>query len=216
MTTKNPRAKFIHPGSTPPVGWVYELEHEGNKYFFQSPMWLGLKDQLRNWYSAKELEWPGDAEMRARVEHHICQLVPKGFCAGGPNRPKVSFLSASAIRDATRLFMTSLFRGKGNLVPQEEADRRAKICANCPLNLHGICTSCMGNEFQDIFRWLIARGRRTPYDSVLDTCSVCGCLLKAKVHIPIEELSKLKKHTYPKNCWLHDTPCHVDSKELEE
>lgn len=211
-----PRAKFIHPSSTPPIGWVYELEHDGQKYTFQSPMRLGLMQQLRDWYRAKELDWPGDEEMKQRVEDYICQLVPKGFCTGGPDQPTVPFLSVSAIRDATRLFMNRLFRGEDILVPQEEADRRAKICANCPRNLHGICTSCMGNEFQDIFRWLVARNRKTPYDSVLDTCQVCGCLLKAKTHVSIEELSKLEKRTYPSNCWLHNTPCHVDSKVGEQ
>ena len=210
MTTS--RASFIHPSSTPPIGWVYEIEHEGNKYNFQSPMRLGLMQQLRQWYAAKGLEWPGDEEMKQRVEHYICQLVPKGFCKGGPDSPRVPFLSVAAIRDATRLFMSSIFKGSGALVPQEEANRRAKICANCPKNLHGICTSCASNEFQDIFRWFVAKGRKTPYDSVLDTCSVCGCLLKAKVHIAIEDLEKLQKHSYPSNCWLHNTACHVDSK----
>jgi len=209
------RPRFLHPSSSPPIGWVYELEHEGAKYRFQSPMRIDLMDQLRKWYSSKKLEWPGDSEMRKRVEEYICQLVPKGFCVGGPDKPRVPFLSAASIRDATRLFLSRVFKGKGMLVPPEEANRRAIICGNCPSNLHGICTSCAANEFQDIFRWFIQQGRSTPYDSILDTCHVCGCLLKAKVHMTIEELSQLEKHTYPPNCWLHNTPCHVESKNGE-
>lgn len=208
------RPKFVHPRSTPPIGWVYEVDHEGVLYTFQSPMRLGLMQQLRQWYADKKLEWPGDREMTARVEAFVCERVPGNFCKGGSRTQKVPFLSTSSIRDVTRLFLSRLFKGKDIFVPDEEAARRAKICANCPKNLHGICTSCMGNEFQDIFRWLLARGRSTAYDSVLDTCSVCGCLLKAKVHVTTKELSNLEPHTYPKNCWLYNTACHREASEM--
>jgi len=207
-----PRAKFRRGGLTPPVGWMFEIEHEGETVMFQAPMYLGLVDQLRHWYAAKKIDWPGDAEIRARVEHYICQRVP-GFCEGGPDTPRVPFLSAASIRDATRLIFTRLYRGEGMLVDQKEADRRAKICANCDRNAHGICTSCMGNEFQDIFRWLISRNRSTPYDSVLDTCTVCGCLLRAKPHVSIEELARLEPHAYPAHCWLAGTACDKPKKE---
>jgi len=206
-----PRARFAHPSSAPPTGWVYEITLDGTKYMFQSPMRLGLMQQLRQWYENKGLEWPGDPEMKARVEDYICQLTPNSFCIGGPKNPRIPFLSTHAIRDATRLFLARAFKGKGILVPPAEAERRAKICASCPSNLHGICTSCAGNEFQDIFRWFIQQGRTTSYDSVLDTCAVCGCLLKAKAHVSIAELATLEKHKYPENCWLHKTECHVDS-----
>lgn len=202
------RARFINGGSSPPVGWVYEIKHDGQTYVFQSAMRLGLMQQLRDWHASKGLAWPGDAEMKARVEDYICQLSPKGFCKGGPDQPRVPFLSVNSIRDMTRLILNRTFRGDAVLVPSEEAERRARICANCPQNLHGICTSCLGNEFQDVFRWLIARRRETKLDSVLDTCGVCGCLLRAKVHVSLDELAKMDKKTYPENCWLYNTESH--------
>lgn len=200
------RARFISHGTTPPVGWIYSIVHDGTRYQFQSPMKHGLMRQLRDWYRSKELEWPGDEEMSARIEHHICQYCPKGFCSGGPDRPRVPYLSMSGIRDGTRLILNRLFNRKDFMVPQEEAERRAVVCANCPNNLHGICTGCVGNEFMDIFGWFLRQGRKTQLDSVLDTCSVCGCLLKAKVHVSNETLFELSKHHYPPNCWLHGTP----------
>jgi hypothetical protein len=207
-----PRAKFRRGGMTPPTGWIFEVEHEGQTHMFQSPMYLGLVDQLRHWYAAKQVDWPGDVEIRARVEHYICQRVP-GFCEGGPDTPRFPFLSAASIRDATRLIFTRLYRGEGMLVDQKEADRRARICANCPMNLHGICSSCAGNEFQDIFRWLLVRGKKTAFDSVLDTCGVCGCIAKAKLWVGIEELARLEPHEYPGNCWLSGTACDKSKKE---
>jgi len=196
------RATFVQSNSSPPTGWVYEEKLDGKSYMFQSSMRLGLMSQLRQWYHDKKMEWPGDIEMRARVEEFICNRVPAGFCKGG-NAPAIPFLSTSRIRDVTRLMLNRAFRGDAAvLVPPEEADRRAKICANCPNNLHGICTSCAGNEFQDILRWLIAGRRTTQYDSYLDTCAVCGCLIRAKLWVKTSELAKTEKQKYPKNCWL--------------
>jgi len=205
------RMSFAHPGSVPPIGYMYEETLEGEVFSFQASTKTDMVRVIREWYTAKQLEWPGDKEMSARVEHFICERIPDGFCKGKGGKKGFLF-STPRIRDATRLFMKRLMHRKGMLVPPEEADRRAKICANCPANMHGICTSCAGNEFQDIFRWFIQQGRTTPYDRVLDTCTVCGCLLKAKVHVDIEHLAQLQPHTYPENCWLFNTPCHVPAK----
>lgn len=210
--TEPQRARFMYRGTVPPIGWVYEIEHEGETFRFQAPMQIGLMTQLKRWYADKKLEWPGEPEMRARIEHFICQRLPKGFCVGGPDQPAVPYLSVSKIRDGTRLLMGRLFRGKDFLVKQEEADRRAKICANCPEDLRGICSSCMSNEFFDIFGWMLRANRKTPYDSALEVCAVCGCLLTAKVHISNETLFALSKHKYPPNCWLAGTPADLTTK----
>lgn len=206
------RAIFISKGTTPPVGWVYEIEYEGESFTFQAPMRQGLMQQLFAWYRAKEMEWPGDTEMSARVEHYICQLCPKGFCRGGPNEPAVPFLSISSIRSATRLLYERMFKGDDIFVDQKETDRRAQICANCPKNLHGICTGCAGNQFQDMFQEIMRKGRKSQYDNALDTCAVCGCLLRVKVLIKQEVLDKLPKHTYPDNCWIAGTAAHQERK----
>lgn len=207
------RASFISKGTTPPIGWVYEIKHEGETFTFQAPMYLGLEKQLRAWHKSKELEWPGDSEMRARIEHYICQYLPKGFCKGGPDQPVVPFLSIRMIRDATRLIVDRLFRREEMMVPQEEANRRAKTCANCVKNVHGICVSCAGSELMGLFVWFLRQGRKTPYDQVLDVCTVCGCALRAKVHVALVTLEKLSKHTYPPNCFLYGTAAHVPAKD---
>lgn len=211
--SEKPRARFISRSTTPPIGWVYEIEHEGSKFTFQSPMQLGLMTQIKKWYSSKGLEWPGDPEMRARIEHYICQRLPKGFCIGGPDEPAVPYLSVGMIRDGTKLLLRKLFSRQEFLVDQSVADRRAKICANCPQNLRNICTSCMGNEFFDIFGWFLRAGRKTPYDAAIEVCAVCGCILTAKVHVSDDTLFTLSKHAYPDNCWLARTPADITKRE---
>ena len=70
----------------------------------------------------------------------------------------------------------------------------------------------MGNEFFDIFGWLLRANRKTPYDAALEVCAVCGCLLTAKVHISNDTLFELSKHTYPENCFMFGTPAHIPKK----
>ena len=213
MTDAKPRARFAQRGTVPPVGWIYELVHEDVKYRFQSPMHLGLMQQLKQWHIAHKVDWPGDEEMQARVEHYICQRLPKGFCVGGPDRPVVPYLSRAMIRDGTRLLLGRIFSRKEFLVAPATAEKRAKICANCRSNMHGICTSCIGNEFFDIFGWFIRAGKKTPYDQALDVCVECGCLLRAKVWVSDATLFELSKHAYPENCWLFGTPACLPAKK---
>ena len=210
------RPEFINHGTTPPCGWIYSISHEGARYAFQSSMRSGLLGKLKAWYSAKALPWPGDDEMVARIEAFICRRLPKGFCKGGYGTAAKIF-SAKGIRDATRGFAYKALRHPDQyLVSMAEAERRAKVCASCKGNLHGICTSCAGNEFMDLFAMYERAGRTTPYDSVLDTCEACGCLIKTKVHISMELLALTKKHRYPKNCWLSGTPaCLPEDTEHE-
>lgn len=210
------RARFIYRGTTPAIGWIYEIEHEGETFKFQAAMYAELVRQLRAWHLAKKVEWPGDAEMLARVEHYICMRSPKGFCKGGEGYVPARILSSKGIRDATRGFAYKAIRNPDLLVPMDEAERRAKTCANCKMNLHGICTSCAGNEFMDIFAMYERAGRTTPYDSVLDTCDACSCLLKVKVHISIDLLALTPKYRYPDNCWLSGTPADLPKATADE
>ena len=215
MAKERKRGKFRHPGRVPPIGYVYEIKYQDTSFSFQAPTRLGILQKIRAWYVSKDLTWPGDKEMESRLEDYICSVLPPGFCKDTSSKG-VPYLSVQKIRDATHLFVSRLTRGKAALVSPEVANNRARICANCPKNMHGICTSCAGNEFMDIFSWFVRNGRRTFVDQHLDTCSVCGCLLKAKVHVATEELEKLEPHTYPDNCWLRDTKCHVDATPAEK
>lgn len=202
------RARFASRGTTPPIGYVFAIEHGGEVFRFQAPMRDGILKKLRAWHADKGLEWPGEAEMESRLEHYICQLIPAGFCKNMAPGAGVPFFSSARIREQTRLFANKAIRHPELRVPREEANRRARICAACPNNMHGICTSCAGNEFQDIFAMFKSAGCTTDYDQVLDTCTACGCLLKTKVHVSIDLLSKLEQHEYPGNCWLHGTAAH--------
>jgi hypothetical protein len=82
--------------------------------------------------------------------------------------------------------MASLMMGEDPFVTQEEADRRAAICASCEFNadLGFSCGACADRLFQmlgQIFR----APRKTPYDIHLGGCAICSCALKVAVWVPL-------------------------------
>lgn len=73
----------------------------------------------------------------------------------------------------------------GKFVPQEEAEERAAICRNCPLNVPESwgCGSC-SQRIHDLAQEVLGE-RKTALDSELGYCGICSCLLKASVHYPL-------------------------------
>lgn len=67
--------------------------------------------------------------------------------------------------------------GANNEIPASEADRRASICANCPLNVDyigGACAPCIESLDRLAFVW--RRQRTTPDDAKLKGCRATGQL----------------------------------------
>lgn len=89
----------------------------------------------------------------------------------------------------------------GELVEQDEADRRAQICLKCPSNVP--IRGCMGCSGLIPKLLKLTKGASTEYDKELKGCGVCGCQLKAKVHLPTE-LSEDDDLEFPAHCWLSD------------
>jgi hypothetical protein len=92
--------------------------------------------------------------------------------------------------------------GGRKLVEQDEAERRAAICATCPKNvdLHIACPSCVKLDA------LIAEtkgDRATSLDASLRNCEVCRCFLPTKVWYPTEAIAK-KGLSFPEWCWSKD------------
>ena len=101
------------------------------------------------------------------------------------------------------LFARARLSGKLFFAPPHEAEQRAKICSTCPLNNKSQCSVCGG--LLALVRKLVGR-RETSYDSLLGVCSLCGCLLRAKVHVSAEVLRMTPTvpaaEDVPEQCWL--------------
>lgn len=117
------------------------------------------------------------------------------------------------LKDIVRGTMTvAAFKASGEeIVPPEEAERRADICANyngfgCRYNVayrSGCGVDC--SELTDAVVAVVG-GKTTSHDGRLKACAVCKCALKAKVWLPQDALQRFEsaelQASYPDYCWL--------------
>lgn len=85
-------------------------------------------------------------------------------------------------------------------IPQEEAERRASICAGCPLNVGmtgcGVCRVALQGIRVAVL------DAHTSQDEKLNACGVCGCDNKLQVHAPLAALRPSGSPlAYPNWCW---------------
>jgi len=146
---------------------------------------------------ANGLEGPTSEAM----EEQLCHTLPPGWCnSDDPRmvRPATN-LSWDDVSGALKTFGAWLMGG-AKTVEQSEADRRALICTRCYLNVQvGGCSGC-----QQLIAEVLGK-KQTKYDFALRACGVCKCVLRAKVHFPIDILSKENQELqdlYPEFCWL--------------
>lgn len=131
---------------------------------------------------------------------------PKARAKGGPSPAGV----VAGARTLVDMF------GEDGPVNREQAEKRAKVCAACPLNEQGDWTRFFTVPAANVARQMVAlvkmENLETTKDSELNVCVACGCPLKTKVwarighimaHMPKEDF----EDTVPE-CWIR--------KEAEE
>jgi hypothetical protein len=205
---------------TPPGGWVYYQPQTGwhmpnpVSVTFSQAVSLIIKHRLANGaISAKNslstnqtvVEEELDTYTRLRLG---IPAVPKTI----PLRSLPSLVAGAAAgvkraAQGTGVIIDWLTSG-GAPVDQATADKRAKICVECPKNVEGSWYTVAPAEL--IRNTLSARSElklQTPYDESLKSCDVCKCLLRLKAWVP---LHFIKDHTpanvmaeFPPNCWIN-------------
>ncbi len=93
----------------------------------------------------------------------------------------------------------------GQLVDQEEANRRAAICATCPKNADKIvefCVSCSTRSLVGHINQFLT-SRHTPNDPMLKTCQICSCDLRMKCWCPKDAMDEPElREKWPDHCWM--------------
>lgn len=188
--------------TTPPGGWIYTQPESGFTVRALTP--VDLKSQIYQHRRANGFDLaPGWWE---EVQLELCSdpEIEKTFC----REPGVKAHEERRIRitDLLQFFRTVrawVVKHGFHKAPDEEIERRAGICASCPLNasVKG-CSGCQG-----VLRWLgefLGRDAKVPREKDLENCRVCGCVLKLKVCLPSELLDEVinPDHEYPDHCWL--------------
>ena len=182
---------------TPPDGYRYVHPETGHQTkAIDVTTWF---QEARNHLQGNNLPIPQDLE--AKMEDQLCNTIPPEWCDQvDPNKPYVSTsFSWSDVKAGVDVFISWL-TGGAKLVPQDEADRRARICSGCYLNVNVEgCATC--HKAASLLTW----AQKTQYDDNLKACAVCHCLNKAQVHFPIDALESsddsARQAMYPSFCW---------------
>lgn len=199
--------EFQRPDSVPPGGvYFYELSvGEGSAPIrFESHKTVDdLVWQIESYCYLNKVEVPGF--LKAKVVEFMCDNLPPGFCRHSSNSAALP-LTLTQVKEFTNvLFRRALSSSASFFTTKQEAEKRASVCSTCPLNDRSRCTVCGG--LLSLVRKLVGR-KETSYDPVLGTCSLCGCLLRVKVHVSSEALKastkKPSEEKIPDFCWLHE------------
>jgi hypothetical protein len=195
------RLHIVNKEMCAPGGWRYRQPETG--YVMQSIVWEELVRRVASHRVANGIAVAPGWEVR--LEHDVCEQAQHGgrVCqyttdATAANRP----VNRSDVLNFLRVAANWL--PNREWVPQEEADRRAGICAKCPLNIKADgCASCR-NLVGEVVEFLGAR--TTSHDRELEACGVCGCSNKAQVHIPMTALAKgvSADMAFPEWCWKRE------------
>lgn len=170
-----------------------------------------LYDKVQSHYQDNNLALPDN--WKELVVDQLCQRLPAGWCMykdGEPSKGITNILSFDNIKKGvaslTQLTLDAV-KGEDPFVGQDEANRRAEICARCHLNMNA--SFCMGCGGARIILDMVAKvkgERKTPLDNMLQNCGVCGCRNDAIVHVKKNILLKGESedttNKRPKWCWL--------------
>ncbi len=146
---------------------------------------------------------PVPPDFESKMESQLCDQLPPGWCNRAPDEGWVNTrFSWQDIANGMKAFGDLMFGGF-QFVPQEEADRRARICATCYLNqpVPG-CSTC--RKITEFIHGDVAN-QKTEWDHKLQACSICHCALQVAVHYPMDALEKVSNPAhqalYPPHCW---------------
>ncbi len=161
--------------------------------------------------------------LTAEIEDWICRRMKpraqKKLCDDGTQYSEgVHWTSVMDFLKANVAFIAS---GREQTT-QEEAERRASICADCPAKASvtgcGVCQRAI-----DEYRDRVVGAQPTSRDADLTACGVCKCDLKTIVHFPLEALRAKGDHDFPDWCWQkrggineRDTPPSQQSETTTE
>lgn len=156
---------------------------------------------------------PIGSQFEQQIQDQICRGLDGAWCrddSGIPIRPASGWLfDIQSVIQGTLSLGRFLIKDKRAKVEPAEAERRASICVGCPFNSDPTgCNNCSLNALKEAAN-LIVGGAATRYDGQLKSCKVCGCSLRAKIHLPLDTLltflTKQQLTELPSHCWLLET-----------
>jgi len=202
--------KLKNPQQVPPGKFNFVVPENG--YKIGEIMSLNeLFDKVKVHYDANGIPLPSD--WKDRVEDQMCRKLSSGWCtytdgnAGEGFQPDLS--AEKILKGIKSISAMALSAAKGEevFVSQDEANKRAEICARCYYNMSSnFCAGCgIGQSITSLVA-KVKGGRSTPLDNSLQSCGVCGCKNEAIVHVNRNLLLTGEKNETtarrPDWCWV--------------
>ena len=191
------------PKTTPPDGYVYtQPETQTRMEEIDSLEVLAQTVAAHRRYKGLERATPEEAWLD--IQRQICASMPPGVCHAEPGEDyhPLNDQSRRLTLDKIQSFSLAIFewvRTGGDLVDEEESQRRAKICLGCPYNKAPASCSCSP-------LWLLIKSivpKKRQIDN-LHVCGICGCVNSVAVLMPltvIKESLRGRELEYPAHCW---------------
>lgn len=129
--------------------------------------------------------FPIGLEFEQEMEQLACKFYPQECTNIDEDRIRPRNLGLHDVIVGTTVMAKFVVSGM-KVVPQEEAERRASICVNCPYNTrfakpcNGVCA-----ELANLVKSIVGQVG-TSKDASLHACNLCGCFLPAAVYLPLE------------------------------
>lgn len=190
--------KIKEKNTTPPGGWRF-LEMR-SKMWHRSHSFQGLVQKVIQHREVNGYP-PGNPE--AEVEEFICDIEP-GSCTKGLSKPPARAIKIQDVLRFTKTMAQHVWQG-GELVSQEEANRRAEICASCVYNVPTDgCEGCHNPGISKAIKDMLGV-KTTEHTDSLQTCWWCGCFNKVQIWFHINVLRKALEpeiqKDLPNHCW---------------
>jgi hypothetical protein len=178
----------------------FSYVHFETGYTSKASDWYTWRDNINAHRKSNELP-PITME---EAEDQLCRRLGPADCSyaseNNPPAPVNTRISMDDVVNGMKVFaawMVQLFK----TVPQEEAERRANICARCYLNVQAEgCGAC--SQLANI---LGTFSKSTKMDDRLKVCANCRCVNRAQVFAPLDVLAPHFEPEfqagYPDFCW---------------
>ena len=184
---------IVNKNTTPPApGFVFRDSRTGIVH--KDISLFAIFPKVAQSWAANGIEPPEN--WKAVVVHEMCEQNPHIECRE-EGEPEYHMTLDGVYRFANSV--KKWMEGGMQFVDKEEAERRAAICVKCHFNKPvGICWGC-----HKALTWI---GERVGWpesskDAELRGCAVCGCVLRLKVHMPLDAI-KDDSLSWPSHCWM--------------
>ena len=175
----------------PPSGWSYRDKRTG--ILFRDNSLRAILSRVYIAWASNEIEIPEN--WQEVIKSEICEQHPDMPCREA-GEEDVTFTFEDVVRFGTTI-RNWIAQGR-QFVPQEESERRARICAKCPQNKPiKVCLAC-----NSATKWIAEKvgWPSTSIDHEIRGCAVCHCLLRYKVHMDLDVIENGDLQ-FPSWCW---------------